>query len=615
MTSISSASPPDHTETQKEDRILSLDNLGLYTSQLKSSTPNQSQKKKFSRTPSGNILTNQVQSVKVFFSPTQKNHVEKSNEKIHGHNHDEVLSTNEGVQSSGTPMRSNQSEQRKNDLSECLFNHDDQRRAKPLITSASKKRKINSNSSEESVESQSSEKMPDQRMDIDKSSEASQEDMDIQKLICKYGIEESATSIDVRTVLAMFQNMKQIFSSKLSRDEHGKYVGKIKTMVETEVNGAMKQYEEKIHTLERDLRNSNRKARILEDVVRYNSDLLQDVTKRLDSLELANAQKAAILTGCNFQAKKADKIKEILAFFQQELKVFTRIEDAYTLGTGENAPCVIIFQTMDDNNVVFENKAKLKDISKDSGRNIFINHYLPSKENEKKKRERKIKADLKYSTEENKPDAEHAKGGLKIGSEVYRRKVNPPNPTDLIDYTVEELDEILQMKMLKGPEIRRGNSLFLPYAIDAGDFESIRKAYMKLRLIHTKAKHIVCAYHLPGPDAQKHINSDSCDDNEYGVGAFLLKEMIKSDLFNKAIYIIRYSGQQKLEQNRMEAYLQAAKGLLKQKPYNEILGKKQAFEEKEEVAQMKRHYQYKERTSTTPQRRDTASKTHRNARK
>ena len=236
--------------------------------------------------------------------------------------------------------------------------------------------------------------------------------------------------------------------------------------------------------------------------------------KRLDSLELANARRAAVLTGPSFSMKKQERIREICDFLNQELEVFVRIEDAYTLGGGPQSPTVIVFQTMQDKETVFGKKSKLQDTSNNLGKPVFLNHYLPACENEKRKHERKIKTDIKYSKEEKKPEVTFSKGAVYVGAEKYTKKVTAPSPTDLLKYTVQELDKIMEQKTMKGPTITEKGNTFIPYAMDVNDFQAIRDGYLKLRLIHAPARHIVCAYHLPGQDAQKHLNSDSCDDQD-----------------------------------------------------------------------------------------------------
>ena len=567
-------------------RLLSLDNLGDFDSQIK--TPQSQRKKINSRTPSGNILTNQVQSVRVFFSPKERSRnskVVKDKENTYSecenqHQHDNASLKVKDVVSGATNTILRESSEP--ELSKQTNYHDQSQ----IGTGARKKRRLTLSSNDEMDKSKEMEVESD--TDCNREEDAQLEEMDINKILQDCGISETAKSVDVRTVLKMFQKLQQSFDGSKSEE-------KLKKLVESEVTDAFAVQEKRIEKLEADLRQSNRKSKLMQELLLYNNSVMKDMTRRLDILELANARKMAILTGMSFRQKKADKIADIADFFYKELEVYTRIEDAYSLGSYESSPTVIVFQTMEDKNTVFNKKAGLKDIGKTLGKTIYLNHYLPSKENEKRKRERRIASDLKASEEEKKPEISYKKG-LCIGNDVYKKKVTPPDPTDLLKYSVPELDVIMEKKTMKGNQLHEGDSVFIPYAIDTKDFQSIRDVYMKLRLIHTTARHIVCAYHLPGADSKLHENSDSCDDEEYGAGPALLREMVKSNIFNKAFFIVRYCGQDKLSTNRLSSYIKAAKGLLLQKPYNSIIDRKQFFkEEGEEEGEKPKgvRYQYK----------------------
>ena len=104
---------------------------------------------------------------------------------------------------------------------------------------------------------------------------------------------------------------------------------------------------------------------------------------------------------------------------------------------------------------------------------------------------------------------------------------------------------------------------------------------MKIRLLHAPARHIVCAYSLPGKPEESHHLKDSCDDDENGAGSTLLRAMTESEIDCKAFFIVRYCGEAKLGADRLGMYVKAAERLLKQKPKNKILDKNQCFIERQ----------------------------------
>ena len=600
---------PDYWTTANlangEEKLLTLESLASYDSQIKLQDAQKVVKKKYSRTPSGNILTNQVQSVKVFFSPTEKEKykrkkLEEVKERhlhlaLNDHGNLPLMdASNVNDSLCGQPLNVNK------DCEPTTPNYHDQSQINQSDLSSTKKRKLSQNQSEEQDQASSKDcnpKTPDQldKMEISPTREQrnqghqTEEEM-LTTFLKEHGISNSSNVVDIKTVLHMFKSL----SVKLDESADARIdlmTKKMQETVEKDVNKNLEIYENRIKTLEAELRNTNRRAKLTEDILVRNNDILSDMMKRLDSIELANARRAAILTGMELDPanKKQDKIKILTDFFYKDMEVYTRIEDVYNLGTA----MVISFQTLEDKEVVFAKKSMLKDIGSNLGKKIFLNHYLPATENEKRKRERKIAKDLKLSDEKNKPEVSYGKGGMKVGASVYSKKIQTPEPTDLLKLTTSELDEVMETRVLKGPQIHDKDSIFISYGVDATGFEYIRKAYLKLKLVHAAARHIICAYHLPGPDSQMHLNSDFCDDQENGSGARLLQEMTANNIFNKAIFVVRYCGKDKLADSRHSSYIEAARQLLDQKPYNEVLQKKQHIA-KEEVKKQQVKYKYKQ---------------------
>ena len=142
----------------------------------------------------------------------------------------------------------------------------------------------------------------------------------------------------------------------------------------------------------------------------------------------------------------------------------------------------------------------------------------------------------------------------------------PPQPTDILSIPAAKLDEILQMNMLIGEKQCIEENIFIGAAIKADNTATIQDAYLKLRLIHPQARHIMCAYQLQVEPEDRNIHTqDFCDDGEIGAGRQLLKLLQESDLQNRAIFVVRYCGE-KLGPNRYRRILNAAKRALLNDP-------------------------------------------------
>ena len=166
-----------------------------------------------------------------------------------------------------------------------------------------------------------------------------------------------------------------------------------------------------------------------------------------------------------------------------------------------------------------------------------------------------------------------------------RKKFSPPTPTDLLDLSPDDYNDVIKLPTAKGPQVKYKNNMFIAYSIDVNDHQTIRKAYLKIRMLHAKARHVVCAYFLPGK--QKQYCMDYADDEDHGMGRIILREMVKCNIINKAFFVVRYSWE-KLQQDRALAYIEAVTALQKISPNNSIVGHKQILTEKNKESNMER---------------------------
>ena len=360
------------------------------------------------RTPSGNFLPMQVKTISEYFNKKSKES-EKDNAALSANLNEEDSAENTTENTIGDLH-----------LQEVLIAHTDQRKRKlstsPSVTTTEIKADQAVKLNHKGVQSASNpHQITSKRY---KMKHLEEDETDLQDMASELGLEGSLEVLDVRTVLTMFYNLKKHFDSKGISHEMKE---NIKSEMEQDINKAMQDYEKRITALECQLRTANRKAKLSDDILQYNAIVLDDLTKRMDSLELSNARKMAILSGFEADGKKDKRAAELLDFFHHELEAYTRIEDSYQIGVSIPKPIIITFQTLEDKEAVFANKSKLKDCTLSN--RIYLNHYLPANENEKRKRERQIRKDNKALPEKEKVDIEYARGGLKVGSEIYRKKV------------------------------------------------------------------------------------------------------------------------------------------------------------------------------------------------
>ena len=402
--------------------------------------------------------------------------------------------------------------------------------------------------------------------------------------------EESMQTLDVRTVIEFSSRIKHCAAEmkKQFADESKACVKELKENfqkttanlkadfkqeMESDIQKVMEIYEKDVKTLKEEVHQQKVKTQLLGDLLQQSHHIQHDLCKRLDTVELNSARKSAILTGLDFSKQKKERIQQILAFFRDTLEVDARIEDSYFLGDADPRPVVIIFETYADKQYIWQFKHHLKNYTGRDKKGIFLNDYLPQIVNEKKKRERDIILD--YKDHDVKTKIEHTKDGLKIGASMYKKQVTVPEPSEMLDLSPKELDDTLAIPTCRGEKIIIEDSVYVGYCLDVKNHQQVRQAYLKLKILNARARHIVCAYRLPG--AELHHMSDYVDDDEHGAGRALLKAMQENDITNKVFYVARFCGSNKLGSQRINGYLRAAENVLNLYPANKILRTDQSF--------------------------------------
>ena len=98
--------------------------------------------------------------------------------------------------------------------------------------------------------------------------------------------------------------------------------------------------------------------------------------------------------------------------------------------------------------------------------------------------------------------------------------------------------------------------MFIGYTAEVGSHQDVRDIYKRLKLTEPNARHIVCAYRLPGTP---HLANNFHDDGEPGSGRSLLSFLEEHKLEYRAVFVVRRYGGIKLGSDRFNMYIQAAR--------------------------------------------------------
>ena len=251
------------------------------------------------------------------------------------------------------------------------------------------------------------------------------------------------------------------------------------------------------------------------------------------------------------------------------------IEDVFHMGNQDIPTLAVVLQNQEEKRALLRSKSKLKGWSTNNGKPCYINSYTPTATNEKRDRLQEIFANNEEKDQEDNSrlQMEFVKGGLKIQNSMYRKKVTPPTLKELIDIDSERLKQIMAIPLNKGQEISTEGNRFVAFTAPAKNFQQIREMYMKMKLTFPSAKHIVCAYWIPGKE--DHYCQDFHDNGEHGAGKRLLEMMKQNSITNRAIFVLRYCTDKKIGANRFTVYLKAAASAINLNPINGILQQNQ----------------------------------------
>ena len=368
--------------------------------------------------------------------------------------------------------------------------------------------------------------------------------------------EENPRIMSVTSVLAMFKRVNEDIKQLKSETATSANIETVKEVCAEHVQKQMEltiaQQDKRIAVLQKEVGHFKYKTKVLTEVVQKMHTENNDITQRMENIEISNTRRYATISGFKGHENKDTCIEMLQSFFFEKLQIEITLEDVYPLGAGNTL--VMVFNSAADKRLLFQ----LKPFLKDSGSKVFVNDYFPNVTNEKKRRERDI---IKENNNQQYPvQIDFKKGNLMIQNETYKKKVIPPTPEQMIDIDLDHLDKVLKLKMDKSTSITEQRSRFQAFTAPAKSHGEIRDYYMKLKLAYPHARHIVCAYTIQGE--QWYFNNDYCDDNEPGAGRYLLQLLQKNELQNRVLFVCRYYGGIKMGSDRFACYVNAAINVL-----------------------------------------------------
>ena len=367
--------------------------------------------------------------------------------------------------------------------------------------------------------------------------------------------EDNPTVIPITSVLQMFQQIQtEVKAAAQTKQTLEKQeLCKIKEDLVKEVNSAFEsglQKNEEVSNLKAELNHWKHKSEVLTDTVQRLHLDVQDLTQRIDNVELNNTKRTVSVSGLNILSQKGDNWQQLNQLLHEYLGLDIEIEDFYTLGSS----FIVTLTTMEAKRKLMKYKYLLKNLKE----KVYINEYLPPAIQEKRRRERDIVNLITAQGRES--QISYGKAGLTVAGIPYKKPVQPPSPKELVNIDLDDLNRILKIKLRKDSQVIQDNSVFSAYTAPAQSHKAIREMYYKMKMIQPEARHIICAYSIQHPDIQ--YAQDYHDDGEPGAGRAVLNILTQNKITDRVIFVCRKYGGIRMGADRFQCYADAARGAL-----------------------------------------------------
>ena len=247
------------------------------------------------------------------------------------------------------------------------------------------------------------------------------------------------------------------------------------------------------------------------------------------------------------------------------------------IGKRFNSPIWFKLSDSDDIATIFSNSSNLKDVTNDDGKSYRIQEFMNEETREKQTRQRDLIADNRHMPISHQFTMKKEKKELMINGEKYEKKISPPALKEVLLTEMEDEISIENANIVTGSSKEVNRSIFYAYCKEVNTFEDIQEAYRVIKNDHISSTHIVCGYRLFNTRSSSH--QDFSDDGETGAGRRLLEVIREMNIWNMAVFIVRYHEGPNLGKQRFELYSELAKDVITSVPRTLNYG--QRFKDKE----------------------------------
>ena len=177
------------------------------------------------------------------------------------------------------------------------------------------------------------------------------------------------------------------------------------------------------------------------------------------------------------------------------------------------------------------------------------------------------------------------KGNLYIQGSKFVPKICVPTVGEVINPDNQE--EIDKMRLVEGEPKANEGCVFKGCTMAIQGLDDVRNGNIKMKQIHGRAKHIVCAFRLPGKEI--HQLQGMIDDGEWGASRQLLSLLENNEIQHRVVYVARYYGGSKLGPARFTSYAEVTRSAVACDSFDNITKKNDLVVLDYKMKQLKPH--------------------------
>ena len=304
------------------------------------------------------------------------------------------------------------------------------------------------------------------------------------------------------------------------------------------------------------------------------SNKVQELQAKCEQYDINSAKRMVVVSGLEVSQKKKICRMQLERFFENELGVQVEIDEFYWIGSASPQDIVVSFTSSYHRHQIYQNIGQIQSYRNSKGKKYVIRDFNTPRQVEFNKKCQDKANQMVEVDPVNRKEISVQGNKLYVGDEAYVQKVNTPDAARILQLPLPRLNMVMAAHVNRGPTYEAKGNKFTGYVISANNTDQVQEAYMKIKVNHADARHVVCGYSLPGTALDKIQLEDGCDDDDHGASRAILEVLKASEITHRAVFVVRECGD-KLHGERLEMYRQITQSTLAAFPMNEVLQRTQ----------------------------------------